>query len=86
MATRSRTHCCSLQAHPGIPKGERSGLTGHLRRDATSVAATIVEGSTRHSERDQLQFRNISEASLRETEDLLRLARELAWMSRSISH
>ncbi len=64
-----------------FPKVEMFGLTSQLRRASTSVAANIVEGSARNSKRDYLHFLNIAEASLRETEYLLLLARELDYMS-----
>jgi len=64
-----------------FPRAEMFGLTSQLRRASTSVAANIVEGSARNSKRDYLHFLNIAEASLRETEYLLLLARELDYMS-----
>ena len=64
-----------------FPKAEMFGLTSQLRRAATSVAANVVEGSARNSKRDYLHFLNIAEASLRETEYLLLLARELGYVS-----
>ncbi|MBN2448984.1 MAG: four helix bundle protein [Lentisphaeria bacterium] len=50
-------------------------------RTDRSVAANIVEGSARNSERDYLHFLNIAEASLRETEYFLLLARDLGSIS-----
>lgn len=40
-----------------------------------------VEGSARNSKRDYLHFLNIAEASLRETEYFLLLARDLGYIS-----
>lgn len=64
-----------------FPREELFGLTSQLRRALYSAAANIVEGSGRNSKRDYLHFLNIAEASLRETEYFLLLARDLDYLS-----
>ena len=62
-----------------FPAEERYGLTLQLRRAAVSVVANIAEGAKRDSNPEYARFLNIAEASLAETEALLRLARDLAF-------
>ena len=79
-----RAHGLTLQLYlltQAFPKTELFGLISQIRRAAYSVAANIVEGSARNSKRDYLHFLNIAEASLRETEYFLLLARDLGYIS-----
>jgi four helix bundle protein len=64
-----------------VPASERQGLGGQLRRTAVSVAANIVEGCARSSERDVLRFLDIAFGSSRELNYLLSVATRLDWMS-----
>lgn len=57
-----------------FPREERFGLTAQMRRAAVSVAANIAEGAKRDSNPDYSRFLNIAEASVVETECLLRIA------------
>ena len=66
----------------GFPAEERFGLTGQLRRAATSVATNIAEGSKRESARDYGHFLNIAEGSVAEVEELLMLSRDLGLVAR----
>ena len=48
------------RATRSFPVEERFGLQAQLRRGAVSVAANLVEGSSRRSLRDYLHFVNIA--------------------------
>ena len=64
-----------------FPVDERFGLTSQLRRAALSVPTNIVEGSKRISRQDYARFLNMAEASLAEAEYLLRIARDLGYVT-----
>lgn len=76
-----RSHTLALSVYrmtAAFPAEERYGLTQQMRRAAASVVANIAEGAKRETSRDHDRFLNIAEASLAETEALLRLTRDLA--------
>ena len=64
----------------GLPREEIYGLTSQMRRSAVSVAANIVEGSSRETKGDYLHFLHIARGSLAETQYFIHLARRLAYV------
>ena len=65
-----------------FPREEVYGLTSQIRRAAYSVAANIVEGSSRESKKDYLHFLYIARGSLSETQYFVHLACRLGYVSR----
>jgi four helix bundle protein len=63
-----------------FPSEERYGVTGQLRRAATSVPTNIAEGSKRKQAQDYARFLNIAESSLAETDYLILLSRDLGYL------
>jgi len=63
-----------------FPKEEMFGLTSQIRRSALSVTANIVEGQASSSKKEFLNFLNISNRSLVETEYLLETAKDLKYL------
>ena len=64
-----------------FPKSELYGLTSQLRRAAASVPANIVEGYSRKSKKEFLQFLYIARGSIEETKYLLLLAKDLDYLN-----
>ena len=63
-----------------FPRAEQYGLISQMRRAAVSVAANIVEGSSRRSHQEYLQFLSIAKASLSELSYYIRLAGRLRYL------
>jgi four helix bundle protein len=63
-----------------FPKEELFGLTSQVRRASVSVAANIVEGSARSSEKEYLQFLRLALGSLREAGYLIALSTRLGYV------
>jgi four helix bundle protein len=64
-----------------FPKEELYGLTSQIRRSAFSISLNIVEGHASISKKEFLNFLNISNRSLVETEYLLEIMKELNFIS-----
>jgi four helix bundle protein len=79
-----RSHALVLQVYQltkDFPGSERFGITSQLRRAAVSVPTNIAEGTKRLGSQDYIRFINIAEGSLAETEYLIMLSRDLAYLS-----
>ena len=68
-----------------FPQDERFGMTSQIRRAAVSVAANLVEGCARETQKDYRHFCNISFGSLRETGYFLDLAIRLEFVTKEES-
>lgn len=64
-----------------FPKNEAYSMTSQLRRAALSVSTNMVEGQASTSKKVFLNFLNMANRSLVETEYLLEVARELSYLS-----
>jgi four helix bundle protein len=64
-----------------FPREELYGITSQLRRAALSVALNIVEGQASSSKKDFLNFLNIANRSLVESEYLLEFSRDLTYLN-----
>ena len=63
-----------------FPKAEMYGITSQIRRAAASVAANIVEGQSRNSTKEYIQFLYNARGSLEETRYFLLLAKDLKYL------
>jgi four helix bundle protein len=63
-----------------FPSEEKFGLAAQLRRAAVSAISNIVEGCSRHSERDFLRFLDMAYGSAREVRYQLSLAERLGYI------
>lgn len=72
---------CVYKYTQNFPKNEEYALTSQVRRAAVSVSANIVEGQASISKKDFLNFLNMSNRSLVETEYLLEVAYDLRYLS-----
>lgn len=63
-----------------FPKEEIFGLISQMRRCSVSVVANLVEGYSRRTQNDKLQFYYISRGSLTELEYYIELAYQLHYI------
>lgn len=64
-----------------FPREELYGLTSQIRRSAFSISLNIVEGHASSSKKEFLNFLNISNRALVETEYLLEVVKELNFIN-----
>jgi len=65
-----------------FPRDEEFGLTSQLRRAVLSIPTNIVEGQASISKKEFLNFLNIANRSLVETEYLLEVACALGYLTK----
>jgi len=64
-----------------LPDTEKFNLISQMRRAVVSVASNIVEGFTRRTLKDSLNFYNIARASLNELEYQFLICKDLEYIS-----
>jgi four helix bundle protein len=65
----------------GFPGTEKFGLVDQLKRAASSVPANIVEGQSRNTTKEYLQFLYNARGSLEEVRYFLLLSKDLEFLS-----
>jgi four helix bundle protein len=65
-----------------FPESERFGLTQQVRRSIVSVAANIVEGKSKKTDKEFLAFLYNSRGSMEETRYHLLLSKDLEYISK----
>lgn len=63
-----------------FPKSEMWGLTSQMRRAAISVPANIVEGSSRRTKKEYIQFLYIAKSSLAELSYYLKFSNRCGYL------
>jgi four helix bundle protein len=64
-----------------FPKDEKYNLTSQLRRSCSSIPANIVEGQSRNTTKDYINFLYNARASLEETRYHLLLTKDLTYIT-----
>lgn len=64
-----------------FPHEEKFGIISQIRRSVVSISTNISEGCGRETTKDFKNFLNISMGSVKETENLLHLSRELGYIN-----
>jgi four helix bundle protein len=72
---------CIYKITRDFPKEERYGLTSQIQRAAYSIPLNIVEGHSRKTVKEFLQFLNIARGSLEELRYLMILSRDINYIS-----
>ena len=78
-----RAHALVLDVYTvtrSFPKDELFGLTSQVRRSVSSVPANLVEGQSRNTTKEYLQFLYNARGSLEETRYHLLLAKDLTYL------
>ncbi len=82
-----KSHSLAIEIYnvsKAFPKEELYGITSQIRRAAFSVPLNIVEGQASKSKKEFLNFLNIANRSLVETEYLLEVAHELNFIDKTV--
>jgi four helix bundle protein len=69
------------RASSGFPKSEQHGLHSQMRRAAVSIAANIVEGCARSTQKEYVRFVEIAYGSARELEYEISLCDRLGYLT-----
>jgi four helix bundle protein len=72
------------QVTKDFPREEMFGLTSQMRRATVSVPANIIEGCSRKTEKEYVNFLNIAFGSLRESGYYIELCFRLHYMDKVI--
>ena len=78
-----KSHELVLQVYKAsnlLPDSERFGLCQQIRRSACSIAANIVEGKSKKTDKEFLAYLHNSRGSLEETRYHLLLSRDLGFL------
>lgn len=65
----------------GFPKEEMFGMTSQMRRAAISISSNLAEGTGRRTDPELKRFASIALGSTCELNSLLRISRELEYVS-----
>jgi four helix bundle protein len=69
------------RATDGFPPSERYGITSQLRRATVAIPANLAEGAAKRGRRELRRFLDIALGSIGEVTYLLRLARDLGYLT-----
>jgi four helix bundle protein len=72
------------EATERFPSTEQFGLISQLRRASISISTNIAEGKGRFHKKEFVQFLYISRGSLYETITLVKLAKQLGFLSKDL--
>jgi four helix bundle protein len=73
------------RASSGLPTSEKYGLQSQMRRAAVSIAANIVEGCARSTQKEYVRFVEIAYGSARELEYEISLCERLGFLATGMS-
>ena len=79
-----KSHQLALEIYritKSLPDEEKFGLVSQMRRAAVSIAANIAEVFKKRSQKDKINFYNISQSSLQEIKYYLILTKDLKYVS-----
>lgn len=80
-----KSHYLTLEVYKitsKFPPEEKYGITSQIRRAAYSIPSNIVEGHSRKSKKEFLQFLNIAKSSLEELKYFIILSGDLNYISK----
>jgi len=81
-----RAHALTITVYritESFPRSEMFGLTSQIRRASNSIGANLAEGCGRWSDTELARYVQIAMGSAAESQNHLRLARDLGFLSRS---
>ena len=80
----AKSHELTLEIYKvtkGFPSDEKYGMVSQMRRAAYSIPANIIEGHSRKSKNEFLQFLSIAKGSLEELKYFVILAADLDYIA-----